>query len=83
MCYRRFVFVDLPDTCPTYYGPHTVECLNTVWGLAGCLPEGEKYPAKLSQFELPFLVALAYRSKYFYILGVHNNYKKTVCFCYL
>ncbi|XP_078486601.1 uncharacterized protein LOC144745010 isoform X3 [Ciona intestinalis] len=41
-----------PDNCDTYYGPHSVECLTTIWEWKGCLAEGTKAPVKLKTNEL-------------------------------
>lgn len=54
-------FLDLPVDCPTYYGPHSVNCLNIVWGAVGCLPEGEEYPGKLTSYKVDPLSKLSYR----------------------
>uniref|UniRef100_H2XP01 Uncharacterized protein n=1 Tax=Ciona intestinalis TaxID=7719 RepID=H2XP01_CIOIN len=40
-----------PDNCATYYGPHSVECLTTIWQSKGCLKEGTKAPVKLNTTE--------------------------------
>ncbi|XP_078487555.1 uncharacterized protein LOC144745395 [Ciona intestinalis] len=40
-----------PDNCDTYYGPHSVECLTTIWEWKGCLGEGTKAPVKLETNE--------------------------------
>nr|XP_026695983.1 uncharacterized protein LOC108950895 isoform X20 [Ciona intestinalis] len=40
-----------PDNCDTYYSPHSVECLTTIWELKGCLSEGTKAPVKLDHGE--------------------------------
>lgn len=53
--------VDLPIPCPTYYGPHSLDCLTMVWDLAGCLPEGEESPDKLSLSQVTTFSALNYR----------------------
>lgn len=55
-----FILKDFPDTCPTFYGPHSVQCLNTVWLSVGCLPEGENYPQKLSSFQTKPMMSLTY-----------------------
>lgn len=52
---------DLPNTCPTYNGPHSKDCLKTVWIAVGCLPEGEKFPDKLISSELKSLSSMTYR----------------------
>uniref|UniRef100_F6PHY8 Uncharacterized protein n=1 Tax=Ciona intestinalis TaxID=7719 RepID=F6PHY8_CIOIN len=36
-----------PENCDAYYGPHSVECLTTIWESKGCLSEGTKAPVKL------------------------------------
>ncbi|XP_078486413.1 uncharacterized protein LOC144744923 [Ciona intestinalis] len=40
-----------PEFCDTYYGPHSVECLTTIWQAKGCLSEGTKAPDKLDTAE--------------------------------
>ncbi|XP_078486414.1 uncharacterized protein LOC144744924 [Ciona intestinalis] len=40
-----------PENCDTYYGPHSVECLTTIWESKGCLSEGTKAPVKLDKNE--------------------------------
>ncbi|XP_078487526.1 uncharacterized protein LOC144745375 [Ciona intestinalis] len=40
-----------PENCDTYYGPHSVECLTTIWESKGCLSEGSKAPNKLDTAE--------------------------------
>ncbi|XP_078486403.1 uncharacterized protein LOC144744908 [Ciona intestinalis] len=37
-----------PDNCDTYDGPHSVECLTTIWEWKGCLGEGTKAPVNLN-----------------------------------
>lgn len=53
--------LELPSTCPTYYGKHTMACLKTVWDLVGCLLEGHEFPEKLSHDALLYLSELDYR----------------------
>lgn len=54
-------YVDLPTTCPLFNGPHTIDCLNTVWIEVGCIKEGQKYPSKLLSSEISSLSKLKYR----------------------
>lgn len=42
-----FHFVDFPETCPTYYGTHSMDCLVTIWDMVRCLKSGRGYPEKL------------------------------------
>nr|XP_039272236.1 uncharacterized protein LOC120346535 [Styela clava] len=44
--------MEYPDNCTKYYGPHSVECLETIWDIATCLPEGDDYPHNRTQEEL-------------------------------
>ncbi|XP_078487546.1 uncharacterized protein LOC144745386 [Ciona intestinalis] len=39
------------ENCDTYLGPHSVECLTTIWESKGCLVEGTKAPDKLDSAE--------------------------------
>ncbi|XP_077971339.1 uncharacterized protein LOC120346538 [Styela clava] len=50
-----------PSNCEKYYGPHTVECLETIWLSVSCLEEGSKYPSKLDMTELDRLNGLNIR----------------------
>nr|XP_026691290.1 uncharacterized protein LOC113474438 [Ciona intestinalis] len=43
--------IRFPENCDSYYGPHTVECLTTMWESKGCLGEGTKAPVKLDTAE--------------------------------
>nr|XP_039272245.1 uncharacterized protein LOC120346544 [Styela clava] len=38
-----------PDDCSKYYGPYPVPCLETIWEMVRCLPDGTEYPLKLPQ----------------------------------
>ena len=48
----------LPPNCHSIYGPHTIECLLTLWSDVGCLEAGNKSPYNLSETELENLDAL-------------------------
>lgn len=37
-----------PVGCKEYYGPHSMQCLVSLWINATCLPDGYKYPEKLT-----------------------------------
>lgn len=52
--------LDFPDTCPEFYGVHTVDCLKTLWGMVGCLPVGEEYPEILPPWEFDALTSTNY-----------------------
>lgn len=43
-----YTFLVYPENCTKYYGPHSIACLVTMWEAATCLPQGYKYPEKLS-----------------------------------
>ena len=47
--------VAYPDNCVTYYGPHTTECLETMWYAVNCLQEGTKHISKLTNEEIQIL----------------------------
>ncbi|XP_078487553.1 uncharacterized protein LOC144745392 [Ciona intestinalis] len=40
--------IAFPNTCDSHDGPHSVECLTTIWESKGCLSEGTKAPDKLN-----------------------------------
>ncbi|XP_077971333.1 uncharacterized protein LOC120346548 [Styela clava] len=44
--------MEYPTGCSKYFGPHSISCLETIWKTVQCLPEGQKYPQKLSSTEL-------------------------------
>lgn len=37
-----------PDNCVKFHGPHSKECLKTIWSSVGCLLKGTQHPSKLS-----------------------------------
>ncbi|XP_078486412.1 uncharacterized protein LOC144744922 [Ciona intestinalis] len=47
-----------PQNCDRYYGPHSVDCLATVWESKGCLSKGTKAPVKLDTSERDILDVL-------------------------
>ena len=44
-------FTEYPLGCEKYYGPHPLECLETIWDSVKCLVEGNKHPSKLTNQE--------------------------------
>nr|CAB3262894.1 uncharacterized protein LOC100184768 [Phallusia mammillata] len=50
----------LPSACPTYYGPHSLDCLNQTWIGVGCRPAGHKSPEKRTPAEQTALSTLNY-----------------------
>ncbi|XP_078487541.1 uncharacterized protein LOC144745382 [Ciona intestinalis] len=60
MCIESDVYYStvFPQNCSTYYGPHSVDCLATVWESKGCLSEGTKAPVKLDTSERDILDVL-------------------------
>ncbi|XP_077971340.1 uncharacterized protein LOC144425696 [Styela clava] len=55
------MFVVYPANCTNYYGPHSIDCLKTIWLSAECLEEGSKYPSKRDSSDLERLDALNIR----------------------
>ena len=47
-----FIFAVLPRGCGNYRGPHSIQCMESLWRQAGCLPEGIYPPAKYTQADL-------------------------------
>ena len=45
-------FPALPEGCSSFIGPHSTQCLATVWLKAGCIEEGNRFPTKLTPAEL-------------------------------
>ena len=37
-----------PAGCTLFRGPHSVECLTTLWRNGGCIDSGEGYPLNLT-----------------------------------
>uniref|UniRef100_F6R884 Uncharacterized protein n=1 Tax=Ciona intestinalis TaxID=7719 RepID=F6R884_CIOIN len=40
--------IALPDNCDSYYGPHNLECLITIWEEVDCKVMGWRYPGNLT-----------------------------------
>ena len=40
-------------------GPHTVQCLSTIWEEAGCLKEGSGFPSNLPSGDLSLLKSMS------------------------
>ena len=49
---HQFLFLEFPMNCLAFWGPHTLECLLSIWRDSGCLEEGELFPLKLSEEDL-------------------------------
>ncbi|XP_078486406.1 uncharacterized protein LOC144744913 [Ciona intestinalis] len=43
--------IAFPNGCGSHAGPHSVECLTTIWESNGCLSEGTNAPIKLNTAE--------------------------------
>ena len=52
------MYTVLPSHCGTYYGPHSLECLETLWLESGCLIEGHATPSNLTADRLASLGAM-------------------------
>nr|XP_026693796.1 uncharacterized protein LOC100179877 isoform X2 [Ciona intestinalis] len=50
--------IEFPDNCLSFYGPYSIECLNSIWNIRGCLNKGTKAPSKLNPSERNSLDAL-------------------------
>lgn len=44
-----------PSNCELYYGPHSIECLDTMWTSATCLLNGTAHPSKRNTTQLSSL----------------------------
>jgi len=44
-----------PQGCEFYRGPHSLDCLKSIWLEVGCTLEGESSPGKLSRQLLNYL----------------------------
>lgn len=44
---KYFFFTAYPEHCVSYYGIHSVECLNKIWKEEGCIEDSDIYPQKL------------------------------------
>lgn len=44
-----------------YYGPHSPECLSTMWNAVRCVPEGTGYPPKLTSTAIGSFTGLGLR----------------------
>ena len=48
-------FAEFPFACETFIGPHSMECLTSIWKSSGCKAAGYKYPANLDDDVLSVL----------------------------
>lgn len=55
------IVTEYPANCTMYYGPHSTDCLVTIWLGAKCLREGYKYPHNLTSSEHENLDAMNLR----------------------
>lgn len=37
--------LEFPLTCGSFWGPHSVECMDDMWVKGDCILEGEDYPS--------------------------------------
>lgn len=68
--YVIFYNVEYPEDCDNYYGPHSMECLKTMWNESKCVVEGYQYPQNLSTEELQTLDILNIR---YNIYSIYKN----------
>nr|XP_026695288.1 uncharacterized protein LOC108950586 isoform X2 [Ciona intestinalis] len=78
--------IGLPDNCLSFYGPYSIECLNSIWNIRGCLNKGTKAPSKLNPSEKNSLDALNLKALDQHMLEYRteadsgNSQKQTECF---
>ncbi|XP_078487572.1 uncharacterized protein LOC108950586 [Ciona intestinalis] len=78
--------IELPDNCLSFYGPYSIDCLNSIWNIRGCLNKGTKAPSKLNPSERTSLDALNLKSLDQHMLEYRteadsgNSQKQTECF---
>lgn len=72
-------YIDLPETCPTYYGPHSMDCLKTLWGMVKCLPEGHEYPRKLAAPHVNVLSMTNYTYDKFFLPNNNSIVTSHIC----
>lgn len=72
--YDGMCFLVYPKGCENYYGPHSIECLKTMWNSSRCLSKGTEYPDKLASDDLEELDSLSIG----YESSVLNHYC-TIC----
>jgi len=51
----------LPEDCIDTQGPHSKECLSSLWKLIGCVEEGQGYPEKMTDATFKVLSSLSLR----------------------
>jgi len=56
-----FCFSEFPQGCKSYYGPHTMECYETIWTDVGCVEEGFNYTPNTSMLSIEALKNLNLR----------------------
>ena len=45
------VALDFPLACFSYHGPHTPDCLTSIWEDVGCMNSGTAYPGRTDRFK--------------------------------
>ena len=45
---KTFIASVFPGGCKSYYGPHNLECISSIWRSSGCLDGGLGYPNDVS-----------------------------------
>ncbi|XP_078487548.1 uncharacterized protein LOC144745388 [Ciona intestinalis] len=49
----QFCFIAVfPENCDSFNGPHSIDCLITIWEEVGCKVKGLRYPGDLSSEDL-------------------------------
>jgi len=46
------IILAFPKVCYSFKGPHSLDCLTTMWYASGCLDDGYNYPAVLRPSDL-------------------------------
>ena len=52
------LFIEFPNGCNSFNGPHAPDCLAEIWNNTGCLIDGRKNPSVHSNQQVAFLQLL-------------------------
>ena len=56
-----FMFLGFPEYCSNYYGPHSLDCLRSIWKKVGCSLFGLEEPGKLDLENIKLLQSMNLR----------------------
>jgi len=48
------MFSVFPEYCQLYFGPHSIDCVTSIWLNGGCIEEGYKNPSNFTTADIVF-----------------------------